>query len=196
MGELVRITQEEEILTSKVKVHKELGECLLSARRHLMLKQPGRDIPELFQQWQDAVKFMESTLKEEKTSDYAMRELMEAAEALGCTITFEGGAQEDAGGYSILKHAIREAMTNAIRHAGANELTIRTEMQEDILYAVIKDNGRRPIPSISEGSGLSTLRSRIEQVGGNMEIRCGDGVEMYIELPRMGDCDDTSINCR
>ena len=161
-----------------------------------MLKQPGRDIPELFQQWQDAVKFMESTLKEEKTSDYAMRELMEAAEALGCTITFEGGAQENAGGYPILKHAIREAMTNAIRHAGANEMTVQMHVQEDTLYAVIKNNGSRPITSISEGSGLSTLRSRIERVGGNMEIRCGDGVELHIQIPRKGDCDDTSINCR
>ena len=196
MGELVRITQEEEILASKVKVHKELGECLLSARRHLMLKQPGRDIPELFQQWQDAVKFVESALKEEKTSDYAMRELMEAAEALGCTITFEGGAQENAGGYPILKHAIREAMTNAIRHAGANEMTVQMHVQEDTLYAVIKNNGSRPITPISEGSGLSTLRSRIERAGGNMEIRCSDGVELHIEIPRKGDCDDTSINCR
>ena len=121
---------------------------------------------------------------------------MEAAEALGCTITFEGGAQENAGGYPILKHAIREAMTNAIRHAGANEMTVQMHVQEDTLYAVIKDNGSRSIPSISEGSGLSTLRSRIERAGGNMEIRCSDGVELHIEIPRKGDCDDTSINCR
>ena len=95
-----------------------------------------------------------------------------------------------------MKHAIREAMTNAIRHAGANELTVQTEIQENTLYAVIKNNGSRPIASISEGSGLSTLRSRIERAGGNMEIRCSDGVELHIEIPRKGDCDDTSINCR
>ena len=183
LGEIVRITQEEEILASKVKIHKKLGECLLSARRHLILKEPRKDISELFQQWRDAVKFMESTLKKEKTSDYAMRELMEAAEALGCTITFEGGTKDDAGGYPILKNAIREAMTNAIRHAGANELTVKTEIQEDKLYAVIKDNVSRPITSISEGSGLTTLRSRIEQAGGNMEIRCDDGVELHIVIP-------------
>lgn len=196
LGEIVQITQEEEILASKVKIHKELGERLLSARRYLMQKQPGKDISELFQQWRDAVKFMEGTLKEEKTSEYAMRELMEAAEALGCTITFEGGTQDDAGGYPLLKHAIREAMTNAIRHAGANELTVQMDIQEDRLYAVIKDNGSRPITPISEGSGLYTLRSRIEQAGGNMEIRCGDGVELHIEIVRKEDCDDTSINCR
>lgn len=95
-----------------------------------------------------------------------------------------------------MKHAIREAMTNAIRHAGANEMTVQMHVQEDTLYAVIKNNGSRPITPISEGSGLSTLRSRIERAGGNMEIRCGDGVELHIEIPRKGDCDDTSINCR
>ena len=85
-----------------------------------------------------------------------------------------------------MKNAVREAMTNAIRHAGANELTVQMRVQEDTIYAVIKDNGSRPITSISEGSGLSTLRSRIEQAGGNMEIRCGDGVELHIEMPRKG----------
>jgi signal transduction histidine kinase len=108
---------------------------------------------------------------------------IEAAEALGCTIIFEGSTQEDVGHYPILKNAIREAMTNAIRHAGANELTVHMDIEDNTLYAVMKDNGNRLITSISEGSGLSTLRSRIEQAGGNMEIRCGGGVELHIKLP-------------
>ena len=74
-------------------------------------------------------------------------------------------------------------MTNAIRHAGANELTVHMDIEDNTLYAVMKDNGNRLITSISEGSGLSTLRSRIEQAGGNMEIRCGGGVELHIKLP-------------
>jgi len=184
LNEIVQITQEEAILASKVKIHKELGECLLAARRYLILKQPEKGIFELFQHWQDVIGFMESTLKEEKkTSDYAMRELIEAACALGCTIIFEGSTQEDAGHYPILKNAIREAMTNAIRHAGANELTVHMDIEDNTLYAVMKDNGNRLITSISEGSGLSTLRSRIEQAGGNMEIRLADGVELHIKLP-------------
>lgn len=184
MNEIVQITQEEAILASKVKIHKELGECLLTTRRYLVLKHPEKDISEFFKQWQDVTRFMESTLKEEKqSSDYAMRELMEAAETLDCKITFEGGTQEDAGRHTILKYAIREAMTNAIRHAGANELTVHMEIQNDTLYSVIKDNGNRWITSISEGSGLTTLRSRIEQAGGNMEIRCGEGVKLHIKLP-------------
>jgi DNA-binding transcriptional regulator GbsR (MarR family) len=184
LNEIVQITQEEAILASKVKIHKELGECLLAARRYLILKQPDKDIFKFFEQWHEIITFMESKLKEEKkTSDYAMRELIEAAEALGCTIIFEGSTQEDAGHYPILKNAIREAMTNAIRHAGANELTVHMDIEDNTLYAVMKDNGNRLITSISEGSGLSTLRSRIEQAGGNMEIRCGGGVELHIKLP-------------
>ena len=184
LNEIVQITQEEAILASKVKIHKELGECLLAARRYLILKQPDKDIFKFFEQWHEIITFMESKLKEEKkTSDYAMRELIEAACALGCTIIFEGSTQEDAGHYPILKNAIREAMTNAIRHAGANELTVHMDIEDNTLYAVMKDNGNRLITSISEGSGLSTLRSRIEQAGGNMEIRCGGGVELHIKLP-------------
>ncbi len=184
LDEIVQITQEEAILASKAKIHKELGECLLAARRYLNLKQPDKDILKFFQQWHEVIRFMESTLKEEKkTSDYAMRELIEAAEALGCTIIFEGSTQEDAGHYPILKKAIREAMTNAIRHAGANELTVHMEIEEDTLYAVMKDNGNSLISSISEGSGLSALRSKVEKAGGNMEICCADGVELHIKIP-------------
>mgnify|MGYP000863683566 CR=1 FL=1 len=184
LNEIVQITQEEAILASKVKIHKELGECLLAARRYLILKQPDKDIFKFFEQWHEIITFMESKLKEEKkTSDYAMRELIEAACALGCTITFEGGTQEDAGHYPILKNAIREAMTNAVRHAGANKLMVHMEIEEDTLYAIMKDNGNSSITSISEGSGLTALRSRIEKAGGNMEIRCGGGVELHIKIP-------------
>ena len=79
LNEIVQITQEEAILASKVKIHKQLGECLLAARRYLILKQPDKDIFKFFEQWHEIITFMESKLKEEKkTSDYAMRELIEA----------------------------------------------------------------------------------------------------------------------
>ena len=148
LDEIVQITREEEILASKVKIHNELGECLLTTRQYLVREQPKKDIYELFHHWREVIRFMETTLKETKQpSDYAMRELMEAAQALGCTITFEGGTPEDAGRYTLLKNAIREAMTNAIRHARANGLTVQMEIQEDTLYAVLKDNGNTEITS-------------------------------------------------
>ena len=60
---------------------------------------------------------------------------------------------------------------------------VHMDIEDNTLYAVMKDNGNSSITSISEGSGLTALRSRIEKAGGNMEIRCGGGVELHIKLP-------------
>lgn len=197
LKKIVQTAREEEILASKVKIHNELGQCLLTARRYLAGSQSEKNISQLFSQWQDVIRFMEITLKEaEHPSDNAMRELLEAAEALNCTIIFEGGTPEEAGRYTLLKNAIREAMTNAIRHAGADELSVRMEIQEDILYAVLKDNANMQIASISEGGGLSSLRRRIEQTGGTMEIRYNNGVELHIKIQAGRTHDDKGIACR
>lgn len=184
LANIVDIAKEEELLESKVKIHNELGQCLLLARRHLTGKAPTRDISNLFSQWERVMDFMENTIEgaEDKSGD-AMRELIEVAEELGCRISFEGCSQEEAGRIPNLKNAIREAMTNAIRHGEANRLEVKLEKGEGQVKILIQDNGLKPINTISEGGGLSLLRRRIERAGGYMEIRYSRGVELHIRIP-------------
>jgi hypothetical protein len=181
---IARIKNEEEILKSKARVHDRLGRCVLATRRWLTGGDLTRDISSVLDEWHDVVRFIEITLKDaEQPSDYAMLELIETAAKLDCAISFEGASPDDMGRFPLLKDVVREALTNAIRHAGADRLTVRTDVQGDTLNALLYDNGTKQAESLTEGSGLSLLRRKIEQAGGWMEIGFEDGVQLRVSMP-------------
>lgn len=72
---------------------------------------------------------------------------------------------------SLADHAeavVREAVSNAVRHANATTLTVSVKVEDDLTIEVV-DNGRG-IPDDITGSGLTNLRQRAQQVGGDFSV--------------------------
>jgi len=72
---------------------------------------------------------------------------------------------------SLADHAeavVREAVSNAVRHADATTLTVSVVVEDEFSIEVV-DNGRG-IPSDVTGSGLTNLRKRAEDVGGEFTL--------------------------
>ncbi|WP_018598864.1 GAF domain-containing sensor histidine kinase [Mycobacterium sp. 155] len=78
---------------------------------------------------------------------------------------------------------VREAVSNAVRHAAATELTVRVEVADD-LSIVVTDNGCGITGAVSE-SGLANLRNRAEAAGGRLSIesRSGGGTVLRWTVP-------------
>jgi two-component system sensor histidine kinase DesK len=72
----------------------------------------------------------------------------------------------DPGG--VLGMAIREAVTNVVRHAEATECTVTIQRIARGASVVITDNGRGG--SFAEGVGLKGMRARLNAAGGTLEI--------------------------
>ncbi|BBX14007.1 redox sensor histidine kinase response regulator DevS [Mycobacterium novum] len=68
---------------------------------------------------------------------------------------------------------VSEAVSNAVRHAGATELTVQIKV-EDELAIEVADNGRG-MPEVVTPSGLANLRRRAEQAGGTFGIEAAPG---------------------
>ncbi len=69
---------------------------------------------------------------------------------------------------------VREAVSNAVRHADATAITVTVTVNNDLSIEVV-DNGRGLADTITE-SGLSNLRSRADDNGGDMTVdSTGDG---------------------
>ena len=83
----------------------------------------------------------------------------------------------------LLYAAIREALTNAVRHAGADLLRVEIRHEEGCCRARISSNGRSGIEQICEGGGLSDLRRRLEQEGAALLMEIDDGVVMHVTIP-------------
>jgi PAS domain S-box-containing protein len=81
----------------------------------------------------------------------------------------------------------QEALTNAIRHANANEIRVELVYDRDQFCLRVKDNGQGfgvgSIPS-SEGFGLLGMSERAERIGAQLTIRSqpGQGTEIIVTV--------------
>jgi signal transduction histidine kinase len=73
---------------------------------------------------------------------------------------------------------VREAVSNAVRHAHATTLTVSVVVEDEFSIEVV-DNGRG-IPADITGSGLTNLRKRAEEVGGDLTIESAPGAGTVI----------------
>jgi signal transduction histidine kinase len=88
----------------------------------------------------------------------------------------------------------REALSNAVRHSGADRLDVSAAVHEDILTLSIQDNGRgfdvaaraeASVDDAEQGIGLQTMSERAAALGGVCEVQSqpGRGTTVCIRIP-------------
>lgn len=183
LADIVQINREKELLAVKIRVHDELGQCLLATKKSLRdgsLPQSGGT---LAKSWEDALRDLTNIPLEEAPDDSQEAELLRVADMIGCRIVFEGRRPADRGALRLLYAAVREALTNAVRHAGADALAVSIRPDGTGYHVEISDNGHAGTAPLREGDGLRNLRRRLEQEGAALEIRNEGGVVLVLELP-------------
>jgi signal transduction histidine kinase len=83
---------------------------------------------------------------------------------------------------------IQEILTNAIKHAEANVITIHLTQHHDSLNIIIEDNGKGFVPKktdTKEGMGLPNIEKKVEHMGGTFTIdsSIGKGTSILIDIP-------------
>lgn len=82
---------------------------------------------------------------------------------------------------TVLALALKEAVTNVIRHSGAQTCHIYLEEKDGEVRLEVRDDGRGGAAPF--GVGLSAMRERVEALGGRMERRVDDGTALIVSLP-------------
>ncbi|MDW5265041.1 MULTISPECIES: sensor histidine kinase [Acidobacteriaceae] len=82
---------------------------------------------------------------------------------------------------TALSLALREAVTNIVRHANATTCRLDFITDGGHRRLVIHDDGQNVI--IREGNGLRGMRQRIESIGGQLLLDRDNGTRLLIELP-------------
>jgi two-component system sensor histidine kinase DesK len=82
---------------------------------------------------------------------------------------------------SVLSLAVREAVTNVVRHAQAHTCRLRLEQQNCSCRLQIQDDGRGGFET--EGNGLRGMRERVEMLGGTLNRNTEAGTTLTITLP-------------
>jgi two-component system sensor histidine kinase DesK len=106
-------------------------------------------------------------------------------DAAGVTLVAESPATHNAAlspqEETVLALALREAVTNIVRHARATTCTLRFATEGGQRRLLISDDGQES--ELREGNGLRGMRERVESVGGQLSIESSGGTRLLILLP-------------
>lgn len=79
--------------------------------------------------------------------------------------------------------ALREAVTNVVRHSGARTCRISVEVRDALTVLEVVDDGRGPV-SATRGIGLTGMADRVHALGGTFDAGAGEsgGFRVRVEL--------------
>ena len=184
LDNIVEVNLNKEILAAKMHIHDELGHCLLATTKAITEDRLAENADVLRESWNSIIRDFSNISTVWTVPDSSLQsELMQVAELIGCKVTFLGEQPTQRKTLQLLYAAIREALTNAVRHADATELTVKIEQNEKSYHIEISNNGSVTVSKITEGNGLSALRQRLEQEGASLEVCCNGSVSLLVDIP-------------
>jgi two-component system, NarL family, sensor histidine kinase DesK len=89
--------------------------------------------------------------------------------------------QLDATREHVFGLALREAVTNVVRHSGARNCHIRVQRAQHDYLLEVEDDGLGG--AYSEGQGLRGMRERVEAIGGSLLLNGSQGTRLTVRVP-------------
>ena len=176
LGNLITaLTIEKEQLNARIRLHDDLGNMLLTARRYIQ----GRgDRNSMLSVWRSPCGLLEADRETDEPEDsYAYMQTV--ARDVGISLQVDGTLPQDPDLKDLMATAIHECMTNTIRHAEGTEL--RIQVLED--GAAFTNNGIQPEKPIEETGGLALLRSKAESLGVQMQVQSVPEFRLLLRWP-------------
>ena len=103
----------------------------------------------------------------------------------------------------LVFQAVRELLTNVVKHARASQASVEFSFHDGQLYVTVEDDGsgmppRLPPHEAGAGFGLFSLRTRLEQIGGHLQLkpRSNGGTRATILVPALATAAPVSDNGR
>lgn len=174
------LTHEKEVLNAKTMLHDKMGAGLTACRR--VLAQDGKGADTAVDMLSKAV----SAIKHER--DYIpekdmMEQLIRDAQTVGVKVVMEGERPESETAEYIFMLAMRECLSNGVRHAGASELYVKFSKDENGESVNISNDGKPPEGEVVPKGGLHNLQLSVYEKGGNMKIISEPHFAVDIWLP-------------
>lgn len=179
---VIAVTREEEILNTKMRVHDEMGRCLVAMSGYLK-QDRAEHIPDgVALSWQKAISMLK--YNNDTPDEDMLSQIRTTCESVKLRFIQTGTLPKEKTAAYLLTCAVRECVTNAVRYAGADELYADFAAVGALAIVTVTNNGRAPEGEIVEGGGLSTLRRRVERAGGIMTVQSLPHFRLTVTVPK------------
>lgn len=162
------LTREREVLAAKTKLHDQMGAGLTAIRQNLL--QGSED-------YSDAVRLLCQAVNaiwndnQQTFGEGEFEQFLQDAKTLGVKIECLGSLPKNEDYANIYILAMRECLTNGVCHAGATELFITMQENNDFYRIRITNNGAAPEKEVVPKGGLYNLSRHIFDHSGEMQIQ-------------------------
>ena len=175
------LTREKEVLSAKTKLHDDMGAGLIAIRHilHRNRTEAAANAMDLFHRAVSAIKYDNTYPQGHSELDRFLQD----AEAIGIKVDLSGELPEQEELRRVMILAMRECLTNSVRHAGATTIYITVEKKGDSVSVKITNDGRPPETEVVPKGGLHNLYRHIMDFGGTMEIQSKSSFTLTVVLP-------------
>ena len=173
--------REQETLKMKMQVHDSFGRSLLTIRRMLEGNKESDYMKNQLEILKQSVYILSGITQDDTEKQY--EESIKHAEKLGVSVEIEGELCDEHQVALITDKAIRECVTNCIRHAHGSRVYVQSHKTREGWKVCITNDGERPKEGSREGGGLSALREVVERDGGEMTTKFEPEFLLALKLP-------------
>ena len=180
LSNMNRIVREKEILAARVRLHNDLGQCLLMLENYL---QRGGDCEEVLRELSATAEMLWNKQSDEQTDDRLVA-LLEAAEAVGVKIRMRGELPE--AWKETIELAILECLINTVKHAKGKRLDVTFARDGGFYTVSITNDGEPPKGTVRETGGLANLRTLAVRQGAEMTVESKPVFRLILRLDKAG----------
>lgn len=167
IDDMEKMEKEKELQKLKSTFHDMLGYKLSILHQYLIQEGNSK------MSFNDIRWMMEDVFKDiqvENVSKQNLDEMIKIYKSIGVNVIINGDLPKDDKKAKIFIEIIREAITNAIKHANTDEITINMSVLDDKNLMTITNNGILPKDKIVENDGIRGMRKRLSSINGTLKI--------------------------
>lgn len=183
---IVEIAREQEILSMKMLIHNDMGRNILSLQRYYANGCNPSEKEDIIRQINKTISVLNWEDDEEDEVD-DIKELTEIADSIGVKLEITGKMPKNKDSIMLVADSLRECITNVVKHAGEDRLFVNITDTDTEHILEITNNGNKPKCEIVEGGGLKSLRKKIINENGKMEVISRPEYKLIITIPKKED---------
>ena len=158
------LEKEKNLLKLKNKYHDILGQNLSILQQYLNKEN-------ITQENFEEIKFMiQKMFIDIDDTNTNLENLIKIHKKNGTDIIIDGKLPQNKETAKVFFEIIREATTNAIRHAGSSKVFVNIKETLEETYMIITNDGRKPNEFITENQGIKDMRRKVKKLGGMFYI--------------------------
>ena len=161
------LEREKNLLKLKNKYHDILGQNLSILQQYLNRENISQ---ENFEEIKFMIQKMFIDIEDTDDTNANLENLIKIHKKNGTDIIIDGKLPQNKETAKVFFEIIREATTNAIRHAGSSKVFVNIKETLEETYMIITNDGRKPNEFITENQGIKDMRRKVKKLGGMFYI--------------------------